>query len=324
MSILPTHDDVLDARRVLASYLTPTPLYSYGGLSELLGCTAFLKHENHQPIGVFKVRGGINVISRLDGDAKSRGVVTASTGNHGQAIAFASRLFDVRANVVVPVGSNPDKVRAIRSFGASIIEHGKDFDEAREHAERLSAERGFRYIHSANEPHLIAGAGTIGLEILDRLPEVDVILVPVGGGSGASGICLAVKSQNPHVEIIGVQSSAAPAAHESWKAGMPVALPTMRTFAEGLATRVGFEMTVRIMKQHLTDFLLVSDDEIRSAMRIIIEQTHNLVEAAGAASLAGALKMKERLSGKNVVMILSGANITLNGLRELLPHTEHA
>jgi threonine dehydratase len=318
MMTLPTLDDILDAQRTIAPYLLPTPLYPYSGLSEITGCHLFVKHENHQPIAAFKVRGGMNLVSRLSDDERARGVVTASTGNHGQSIAYAARAFSVNATVVVPRGSNPDKVRAIRQYGATIIEHGKDFDEAREHTERLAAKQGMRYIHSANEPHLIAGVGTIGLEILEQLPDVDCIIVPVGGGSGASGIGTAVKGQQPDVEVIGVQSEAAPAVYESWKQGKPVSLTRMETFAEGLATRVGFKMTVAIMRRVLTDFVLVSDDEIRAAMRLIIEHTHNLVESAGAASLAAALKMKQRLQGKRVVVILSGANITQQGLRELL------
>ncbi len=315
---LPTIADVFDARRVISKYLNRTSLYKYSGLSEILNCQAHVKHENHQPIGAFKVRGGINLISRLSPEEKQMGVIAASTGNHGQSIAYASKLFGVRAIVVVPLGNNPDKVRNIQRLGAEIIFHGKDFDEAREYVEKLSKKEEYRYIHSANEPHLIAGVGTIGLEIIEDLPSVDVIIVPVGGGSGASGISIAAKSLSPRVEIIGVQSEAAPAAYLSWREGKPVSSDTMRTFAEGLATRVGFEMTVKIMKQNLSDFILVTDDEIRSAMRLMLEMTHNLVEGAGAAPLAAAIKIKDRLKGKNVVMILSGANVTMEMIKAVL------
>ena len=315
---LPTIADVFDARRVISKYLNRTPLHKYPGLSEILNCQAHVKHENHQPIGAFKVRGGINLVSRLSQEEKKRGVIAASTGNHGQSIAYASKLFGVRAIVVVPLGNNPDKVKNIQRLGAEIIFHGKDFDEAREYVEKLSKKEEYRYIHSANEPHLIAGVGTIGLEIIEDLPSVDVIIVPVGGGSGASGISIAAKSLSPRVEIIGVQSEAAPAAYLSWREGKPVSSDTMRTFAEGLATRVGFEMTVKIMKQNLSDFILVTDDEIRSAMRLMLEMTHNLVEGAGAAPLAAAIKIKDRLKGKNVVMILSGANVTMDMIKAVL------
>ena len=310
--------DILDARKVVQRYLNRTPLYFYAGLSELLGCQAYVKHENHQPIGAFKVRGGLNLVSRLSEDERKRGVMTASTGNHGQSVAYAAHTFGVKAVVVVPHGNNPDKVKAIQRFGAEVVFAGKDFDEAREYVERVSREKGYRYIHSANEPFLIAGVGTIGLEILEDLPDVDVILVPVGGGSGASGISTAVKSINPAIQIIGVQSTEAPAAYLSWREGKPVASEVMRTFAEGLATRVGFAMTVEIMKRNFSDFILVSDDEIRQAMRLLLEHTHNVAEGAGAASLAGAMKIKDRLAGKRVAMILSGGNVTMDTLRQLL------
>jgi threonine dehydratase len=318
MNPLPTFDDILAAWSVVYQHLPRTPLYHYAGLSELLGCRALVKHENHQPIGVFKIRGGINLVSHLTEDERQRGVITASTGNHGQSIAYASKKFGVNATIVMPEKSNTDKVKAIERMGARIIFHGKDFDEAREHAERLTASEGYRYIHSANEPLLIAGVGTIGVEILEDCPDVDVILVPVGGGSGASGISIAVKAMKPTVEVIGVQSEAAPAAFLSWKQGRPVSVDRMETFAEGLATRVGFSMTVEIMKRNLSDFVLVSDSAIRHAMKLLLEHTHNLVEGAGAASLAGALQIKDRLKGKNVAMILSGANVTTATLRDIL------
>lgn len=314
----PTIAEVYSAREVIQKFLRPTPLYGYHGLSEMLGCTVYVKHENHQPVGAFKVRGGINLISRLSPEEKSRGVISASTGNHGQSIAYASRRFGVQATVVVPEGNNPDKVKGMQELGAEVVFRGKDFDDAREHAEYLSREQGFRYVHSANEPYLIAGVGTIGLEILEELPDVDVIIVPVGGGSGAAGLCIGAKSLNKDLEVIGVQSEAAPAAYLSWMEGKPVACDRMETFAEGLATRVGFELTVSILKEGLSDFVLVSDDEIRSAVKILLQTTHNLAEGAGAASLAGAFKIRDRLRGRRVALILSGGNMTLGGLSEIL------
>jgi len=318
MTSPPTVADILDARKVLQRFLHRTPLYQYAGLSDLLGFEAYIKHENHQPIGAFKVRGGLNLVSRLTEDEWRRGVATASTGNHGLSIAYAARALGVRAIVVVPIGNNPDKVKGIQRLGAEVIFEGKDFDEAREYVERLSREKGYRYVHSANEPHLIAGVGTIGLEIVEDLPEVDVIVVPVGGGSGASGISIAAKSMKPGVEVIGVQSEEAPAAYLSWREGKPVSCEKMRTFAEGLATRVGFSMPVDIMKRNLSDFVLVSDREIRAAMKLLLEHTHNLAEGAGAASLAGAIKIKERLAGKRVALILSGCNVTMETVRQVL------
>jgi threonine dehydratase len=318
MTSPPTAADILDARTVIQRFLRRTPLYQYAGLSDLLGCQVHIKHENHQPIGAFKVRGGLNLLSRLSDGERSRGVLTASTGNHGLSIAYAARAFGVKATIVVPNGNNPDKVKAIRQLGAEVIFEGKDFDQAREYVERLSQEKGHRYVHSANEPYLIAGVGTIGPEIVEDLPDVDVIVVPVGGGSGASGISIAAKSMNAGIEIIGVQSEEAPAAYMSWREGKPVSCERMQTFAEGLATRVGFEMTVSIMKRNLSDFVLVSDREIRSAMKLLLEHTHNLAEGAGAASLAGAIKIREKLAGKRVALILSGCNVTTETVRQVL------
>ena len=319
---IPTITDILDARRVISRYLVRTPLYSYPALSELLGCQAYVKHENHQPIGVFKVRGGINLISRLSEQERERGVITASTGNHGQSIAYAAKLFAVRAIVAMPEGANPDKVNAVRRLGAEVLFHGRDFDEAREYVEELAKKEGYRYIHAANEPYLIAGVGTMGLEILEDLPDVETIMVPVGGGSEASGISIVMKALSPKTEVIGVQSEAAPAAYLSWEAGTPQSTDYMRTFAEGLATRQGYELPVKIMHQHLDDFVLVSDEEIRRAIIWMLKCTHNLVEPAGAAPLAAALKLRERLQGRNVVLILSGANITVESLWQILQDSE--
>ena len=216
-------------------------------------------------------------------------MISASTGNHGQSIAFASRLFGVRAIVCVPEGANPGEGRVDAGLGAEVVFHGRDFDEAREHCESLAAEHGYRYVHSGDEPDLIAGVGTGPLEALEREPGLDVLIVPIGGGSGAAGACIVADAVRPELEVIGVQSEAAPAAYRSWQEGRVVEDDDRSTFAEGLATRVGFELPQRILRERLDDFVLVSDDEIRRAMLHMIERTRNLVEAAGAAPLAAAL-----------------------------------
>ena len=305
---MPTIADVLDAKRRIAPYLRPTPLYRYAGLDELLGADVFVKHENHQPVGAFKVRGGVNLLSRLDGDERERGVISASTGNHGQSIAYAARLFDVPATICVPENANPVKVPSIRGLAANIVVHGRDFDEAREHCERLAQEHGHRYVHSGNEPLLIAGVGTETLEILEEEPRIDTIIVPIGGGSGAAGACIVAKSIDPAIRVIGVQSDAAPAAHRSWQARKLVEETRMETFAEGLATRTAFELPQTILWQSLDDFVLVPDDEIRAAQATMIETTRNLVEAAGAAPLAAAVRLRTQLDGRRVALILSGGN----------------
>jgi threonine dehydratase len=312
----PTFADVLAARKRIAPYLRPTPLYSYAALSELVGTAVWVKFESHQPIGAFKVRGGVNLVAQLSADERERGVVTASTGNHGQSIAYAAQLFGVRAIVCVPEGANPVKVSAMRGLGAEIVTHGRDFDEAREHCARLGAEHGYRYIHSSDEPHLIAGVATEALEILEEQP-VDTIIVPVGAGSGVAGACIAAKAVRAGIEVIGVQSEAAPAAYRAWKERRLLE-DRMETFAEGLQTRVAFELPQRIMWELLDDFVLVSDDAIRSAIVAMIETTRNLVEGAGAASLAAALGLRERLAGMRVALVCSGGNISPAQLAEAL------
>ncbi|MEA2451976.1 MAG: threonine dehydratase [Actinomycetota bacterium] len=308
---------VLDARNRIAPYLNPTPLYNYPALSELVGTEVWVKHENHLPTAAFKVRGGLNLAAQLTDDERQAGLVAASTGNHGQSIAYAAKTFGTQAIICVPEGANPTKVDGIRRWGATIVEVGRDFDDAREHSEKLAQREGYRYVHSGDEPHLIAGVGTYALEIFEELPDVDVIIVPVGGGSGAAGACVVAAAVNPSTEVIGVQSAQAPAGYRSWKAGSLVE-DQMGTFAEGLATRTAFEYPQKIMREHLSDFVLVDDDDIRAAMLQLIQITRNLVEAAGAAGAAAALQMKEQLAGKKVVVIMSGGNIAVPQLRELL------
>jgi threonine dehydratase len=315
--VVPTFNDVLAARERISPYLLPTALHRYPALDALVGTETWVKHENHQPICAFKVRGGINLVSQLSEDERRRGVITASTGNHGQSIAYAARLFGVRAIICVPEGANPVKVASIRGLGAEIVTHGVDFDEARVRAAQLSEEQGYRYIHSGNEPHLIAGVGTQALEILEKQPDVEVIIVPIGGGSGAAGTCIVAKAMNPKIEVIGVQSAEAPAAYKSWKAHRLLE-DRMGTFAEGLATRSAFELPQRILWEKLDDFVVVPDAEIRTAVPLMIETTRNLTEPAGAAALAAALQLKERLRGKRVALILSGSNITPAQLRDVL------
>ena len=312
----PSLADVLRARIQIRPYLRPTPLYSYAALRRLVGTEAWVKHENHQPVGAFKVRGGVNLISQLSADEQRRGVIAASTGNHGQSIAYAAQLFGIRAIICVPERANPVKVDSMQDLGAEIIVHGRDYDDAREYCERLADDEGYRYIHSGNEPLLIAGVATATLEILAEQPDVDVIIVPIGGGSGAAGACIVADSMRPQIQVIGVQSEAAPAAYRSWQTRQLVE-DRMGTYAEGLATRTAFELPQRILWEHLDDFILVSDDEIRQAQRTMIERTRNLVEAAGASPLAAALKIKERLTGKRVAMICSGGNVSPEQLREL-------
>jgi threonine dehydratase len=309
--------DVLAARRRIRPHIAATPFRPYPALADAVGADVWVKHENHNPTAAFKVRGGINLVAQLADAERERGLITASTGNHGQSIAYAARLHGVHATICVPEGANPAKVAAIRALGAGIVVHGRDFDEARERCEQMAARDGLRYVHSGNEPDLIAGVGTATLEMLEDDPGIDTIVVPVGGGSGAAGACVVVKALRPEVAVIGVQAAAAPAAHRSWRAGTLVE-DRMETFAEGLATRTAFALPQRIMRRHLDDFVLVSEDDLRAATAMMIAATSNLIEPAGAAALAGALALRERLSGRRVALMASGGNISLDQLRALL------
>ena len=312
---MPSLRDVIAARPNVYRYLRPTPLYRYSGLSELIGAKVWVKHENHQPVGAFKVRGGLNLVAQLSETERASGLFTASTGNHGQSIAYAARAHGVRATIAVPEGANPGKVAAMRGLGAEVAFHGADFDSAREWVASIAAAQGGRFV-GPTEELLIHGVGTYALEIVEDLPEVDVIIVPVGAGSGVCATCIVAKTINPAIQVIGVQSAQAPAIQMSWAAGKAVSAD-MNTVAEGLATRVAFENTQRIMRNYLDDFVLVEDAAIEDAIVLLLEHTHNLAEGAGAASLAAAINLRTRLAGKNVVLVMSGGNLAPDQLRRL-------
>ena len=313
---MPTLHDIIAARPNVYRYLKPTPLYHYSGLSELVGTQVWVKHENHQPVGAFKVRGGLNLAANLTEAEREAGLFTASTGNHGQSIAFSARAYGIKATIAVPEGANPGKVAAMRGLGAEVVFHGHDFDTAREWIMGEAEAHGGRFI-GPTEELLICGVGTYALEIVEELPEVDTIIVPVGAGSGACGVSIVAKSINPKIEVIAVQSAQAPSMQRSWQRGELVTAE-MNTFAEGIATRVPFQNTQRIMRQYLDDFVLVDDADIKHAVGLLLEHTRNLAEGAGAAPLAAALQMKDRLVGKKVVLILSGGNLSMEKLKGIL------
>ncbi len=314
---IPTLRDVYEAKKTIAPHLSRTPLHYSPGLSQTLEAEVYLKHDEYQPLGSFKERGGINFLAHLSQEERERGVITASTGNHGQSIASACRLFGVRALIALPENANPLKVAAMRSLGAELIFHGANFDEARAYSERLAAEEGYRYIHPANEPLLIAGVATQTLEVIEDLPDVEVIVLPLGGGSSAAGACVVAKAVDPGIQVVAVQSEAAPGGYLSWKRGEPVEAQ-METFAEGLATSAGYELPQAILRQHLDEFVLVSDDDIRRAKGLLIEKAHTLAEGAGAAALAGAVKRPDLVVGKKVSLTVSGGNTTLEQLLEAI------
>ena len=318
----PTFADIVAAREFIAPYLPKTPLIHVNSISQLLDCEYYAKLENVQPVGAFKVRGGVNLVGTLSDEERSMGLVSASTGNHGQSIAYAGRLFSSRVVIYAPAENvNQTKIDAMRELGADVRLHGRDFDEARQECERAAAAEGFRYVHSANEPKLIAGVGTIGLEIFEDLSDVDVIIVPAGGGSCASGNCIVANELNPSVQVIAVQSEAAPAMWHAWRNHTLEPYPTMTTEHEGLATRVPFELTNKILWDLLSDFVLVTDDEINHAIKLLARHAKQVAEGAGAASLAAAIKLSDTLRGKRVVGVISGGNIPLERFAALMMMT---
>jgi len=313
----PTTKDVYRAREAISESLPRTPLVRSETLSAELDANVYLKREDTLPTGAFKVRGGVTLVSQLDERFTDPGLIAASTGNHGQSVAYAGREFDVPVTIIVPEDANPSKVTAMKRLGATVEFHGADFDEAREHAEKLAAEDGYRYVHSANEPSLIAGVGTAGLEVVEDLPEIDYLVCPIGGGSSASGYCLTV-GELTDATVIGVQSEAAPALYTAWSEGHLNPHDRMDTFAEGVATRVPFALTMEILRERLDEFHLVSEDAIRDGIRDLFLEESIVAEGACATSLAVLKEMRDQIRGKTVVFPISGRNIDMTHLRDIL------
>lgn len=314
------YEDVLAARERIDPHLTPTPLRRYELLDEAVGhgIRVFVKHENHQPTGAFKVRNAVSAIMGRGRDALSRGVIAATRGNHGQGVALAARMLGVPAVVCVPLGNNPDKNDAMRALGAELVEHGADYDTCLTEAERLMSERGLTMIHSTNDPLIIAGAGTIALEMVDQSDGLDALVVAVGGGSQAVGALTVMRTLRPDTRVYGVQAERASAIHDGFHAGAPKTTASADTFADGLATRSCYEATFGALCDGLSGFVTVSEAEIASAIRLLIRTTHNLAEGAGAAGLAGLIRLAPKLAGKKVGVILSGGNIDTDTLRRVL------
>lgn len=314
----PTLNDIYAARERISPHLPRSPLRRHPLLDEATGLSIWVKHENHNPTCAFKVRGGLNLVAAMSAGERARGIVTASTGNHGQSIGMAARIHGVACTVFVPERNNPEKNAAMRAYGAVVEEGGRDFDEARERCERRAAATGARYVHSGDEPLLIAGVGTYALELFEELPDVDVILVAIGGGSGACGLITVRNALGSAAKIIGVGAVNADAVYRSWKGPQRVIGDSARTFAEGIATRVTFDLPFSIYKQYLDDFVLLTEDELAEGVRLALKATHNLAEGAGAASLMAAHKMRKDLAGLRVACIMSGGNIDQGTLRVVL------
>lgn len=308
--------EIMRARGEIRPYLPPSPFRYYPQLSRLLGFEVFAKLENRNSGGCYKPRGGINLARQLAPEGIS-GVTTYSTGNHGLSIASSARLFGLDAEVFVPVGANPVKCQAIRDAGATLVEAGVNFDETGRLCRERSEEKGLYFVHPANEPALINGVGTGFMEVLEDEPDIDVMIVPLGAGSEASGAVTVFRSLKPDVEIIAVQAEGSPAACESWKAGKIVASPNM-TFAGGFATGTAYEVPYSIYagKQGLDDFVLLTEDQLYDGIALAAHHCRELLEGAGSASLAAAIAIRDRLAGKRVVLQFSGANASPAELAE--------
>ncbi len=314
---LPSLADVYRAKHLLDGRLPRTPLLRNEAISRRLGCDLYLKLENLMPIGAFKARGGVYLASTLNEDERARGIIGASTGNHGQSLAYGARLAGARCVIVMPEEANALKVEAMRTMGAEVEFHGANFEEARMWAEEEAPRQGMRYVHHINTPELVTGVATLSLEVVEDLPDVDVIVTPVGGGSGAIGHCLVAKALRPKVQVVGVQAAGAPAVYRSYKERKLQRAP-IHTHAEGLATGYAYYVTVKTFIDRLDDMLLVSEDELREATVSLLRSAHIVAEDSGAAATAGALQLGERLRGKKVTVIVSGGNMTLDGLRRVL------
>ncbi|MGH3358939.1 MAG: threonine ammonia-lyase [Nocardioidaceae bacterium] len=306
--------DVLRARHTLGRHLAPTPSNHYPALDRTTGATVLVKHENVNPTGAFKVRGGLTLLSGMPAEERARGVVGYSTGNHAQSLAYAARTFSAGCTIVMPEGANPTKAQAVRDLGADLVEHGALFEECRARAEQIAVEKRMRLASAANEPAIVAGVATAYVELIEQAPDLDAIIVPVGSGSGAAAACLVANALAPSCRIVAVQSSASPAAHDSWRKGELLERPN-RTRAEGLATGCAFELTQRILREHLDDFVLVGDDAIQQAQWTMLTDAHTLAEGAGAAALAAVLQDPTSYAGKRVGIMCSGGNASPSEIR---------
>lgn len=313
-------DDVYAARDRLRPYLSPSPLRRYPLLDALVGhgIAVYVKHENHLPVQTFKVRNGLSAITALDADTRARGVIGASTGNHGQGMAYAAQLLGIPCTIVVPEGNNPSKNAAIRALGAELIEHGATYDASARRCAELAASRGLHLVHGINDRTVIAGAATMTLEMLEQQPELDAIFIAIGGGSQAVGAMTVTRALRPSVEVIAVQSEAAPAQYQSWKQGEIVRGVPVRTFAEGIATGQAYDLTFPALREGLADFITVSEAALAAALRDLIETTHNLPEGAAGGGLAGLRQLAERYRGKRVAIVMCGGNIGVDGLKAVL------
>jgi len=317
MFSIPELEHLQEAQARISGSLHRTPVVSSRTLSERVGRPVFLKCENLQKTGSFKVRGALNLILELDDVARGPGVVTISAGNHAQAVAWSAARAGISATVVMPANASPTKVRASKEYGAEVILQGTIF-EAFDLALEVAQDRGLTFLHAFDDPLIIAGQGTVGLEILEDVPDVATVVAPVGGGGLISGVALAVASLAPGARVFGVEPHGACAMRKSLDKGEAVHLESIDTIADGLGAPMAGELTFEVVRHHVEDVVLVSDDEIREAMAFVLERTKLLVEPAGAAGVAALLAGRIPLADGPVVAVLSGGNVDLDRLPDLL------
>jgi threonine dehydratase len=306
---LPAIDEIQAAQELVYGVMSPTPQYAWPLLCERLGTEVWVKHENHTPIGAFKARTAVLYVAELfrEGNGPT-GLVTATRGNHGQAVALAAKRFQVPAHIVLPRGNSTEKNAAMRAQGGDLIEYGSDFQEAKEHAQELAGQHGWHFVPSYHR-HIVAGVATYWLEFFSKVPDVDVVYVPIGQGSGICS-CVAVRNgMNLKTRIVGVVPEGAPAYALSFAAGRPIAAPVTTLLGDGMACRVPDPAALEVVLENVDRVVSVSEEEIRQAMKIYFTDTHNVVEGAGAAGLAAALKEKQLLAGKRVGLVITGGNV---------------
>ena len=313
----PTYDEIVKANSLRGKEIKKTPLIHSPTFSELTGSDVYLKAEFRQKTGSFKIRGAYFKIKSLSDKEKKQGVVAASAGNHAQGVAFASSLEKIQCTIVMPKNASPAKVAATRGYGAKVILEGVNYDESSSKAKAIAKETGATMIHAFDDPQIIAAQGVIGIEILEDLPDVDEIYLPIGGGGLAAGTLIAIKEKNPQVRVIGVQSKSFPSMHDSLKQGSPTASGGGRTIADGISVKIPGQLTFAVIKELIDEIVLVDDVEITKAMFLLMERMKFVVEPAGAVSLAYLISKKPAI-GKKVVLILAGGNVDMYLLGQIV------
>ncbi|MHA1378341.1 MAG: threonine ammonia-lyase [Candidatus Helarchaeota archaeon] len=311
-------NQIKKAKALISDIIHETPLEFHTTFSEISGNQVYLKLENFQKTGSFKIRGAFNKISKLSENERINGVIAASAGNHGQGVALAAKKTGIKCIIVVPIGTPIIKIQAIKSYDAEVIEFGKNFDEAYQKALEIQKQKSMTFIEPFNDMDIIIGQGTIGLEILNQLPDTDIIIVPIGGGGLISGISLYCKAINPKIKIIGVQSEGVRTVYDSFKKGRLEVVETKDTIAEGIAVKRPGDITFKFIQKYVDDVITVNDEEITNAILMCIERAKIIVEGAGAVPIAAILNDKISVKNKKIVLVLSGGNIDVNLISKII------